>query len=565
MNSYCSKIRIRQYKLGSRYNGLKLLMNITEFNEKFDNQMFVNNLLQYFGAYFIMFLAYQENQNIKTLETIAKSDEVSLFFSNIQKIVGESWPIDQSPFKDQTNKLILINLHELDLPPSIIKMIEFKCLLYRVILVYQTKLLGEFIIGTSINQPLQETTIFNYAMKAFTAVISQKYNEEELQIIKERYYSLFENFGEAIFIVTPEMHFLEMNSTTCNLLGYSKEQLMMMRLTDFVLSQELSFQTNNINGHSLSKLTAGIPLLGELKLKNKDGLHLLCDIKLTALSNGNYLGVLHDSSERKLAEVAQRNQKEVEERERNQTKLLQIAAHELRNPMAGIKGILSLINRRINLGKPVENIKQLNQTIEQEINRLSKLLDEVIEALRVKEGRLIFRRQRVNLIEVINAALTPFTATQDQNQHRFTLEGNIESDIWVSGSSNRLEEVIRNLLTNAVKYSNINTEISIKVTLQNNRVLITIQDQGLGIPNTQLQKIFEGFYRATNIEAKNDPGGLGLGLYICQDIIHHHGGRIWAESEEGNGATFFVQLPVLAIEQYHQRSLFDSEELNLSE
>ncbi len=369
-----------------------------------------------------------------------------------------------------------------------------------------------------------------------------------------KYQLLINHCHDSVVTVSPMTHILEANPVACRMLGYQRQQLLSLRLVDLILFEEFIPGMDN-----LPDLIQGLPFLGEITLITSDRKQIPVEINTTLLPDGNYLGIFRDISERKLVKEIEREREAAEERERIRTKFLQIAAHELRNPMAGLKGILSLIQRRINLGKPIDDLQQLHQLMEQEIDRLAFLLDEILEAFRIQEGQLILKRQRVNLIEVINSALAPLKVSQDK--HRFVFEENMGGTVWVFGSSPRLEEVIRNLLINAVKYSPADSEIVIKTALKNNRVIVSIRNYGCGIPKTQLTKIFEGFFRGTNLSHHTDPGGLGLGLYICRDIIQRHNGRIWAESEEGKDATFYIELPLLLTENENQPPLFELEEV----
>ncbi len=229
-----------------------------------------------------------------------------------------------------------------------------------------------------------------------------------------------------------------------------------------------------------------------------------------------------------------------QEREQSRTRFLQIAAHELRNPMAGVKAIVSLLKRRVAAGRPLGDLTQQMDVISHEVDRLSALLNEILEAFRLQEGRLTLRSENLNLTAVLTSALQPFRASQDQ--HRFILEQPAPGAAWVLGDATRLEEVFRNLISNAAKYSPDGGDVHIRMELEPGRALVSVTDTGLGIPADQQDKIFQGFFRASNL-AGRDPGGMGLGLYICREIIQGHRGRIWVESTEGKGATFYVELP----------------------
>lgn len=233
----------------------------------------------------------------------------------------------------------------------------------------------------------------------------------------------------------------------------------------------------------------------------------------------------------------------IQELEVSRTRFLQTAAHELRNPMAGIKGLLSLVRRRMTQGKPLGDIAQMLEVMDREIDRLSALLNQILEAFRTQrdKGQLALNLKKVNLVDVVFSTLKPFQLTV--TSCRFTREITTQSEIWVAGDAARLEEVIRNLLSNAVKYSPNGGEIQIKMEVKKDQAILSVRDQGIGIPKEQIGRIFDCFYRASNLE-KRDPGGMGLGLYICKEIIEGHDGEIWAESDEGKGSTFCIKLPI---------------------
>ncbi len=240
-------------------------------------------------------------------------------------------------------------------------------------------------------------------------------------------------------------------------------------------------------------------------------------------------------------ETFDRMAERIQELEATRTRFMQIAAHELRNPMTPVKGFLSLLRRRIAEGRPLEEQDKVIEVMEKEVDRLSTLLNEILEAFRVREGRLPLNLEKIDLAVVLESAIQPYLASQ--GQHRFTLDRSDRSAIWILGDFKRLRDVFDNLLSNAVKYSPDGGEIRVTLKTAGHQAGISISDSGVGIPKDQLTKVFDGFYRANNLTGR-DPGGLGLGLFICRDVIQRHGGRIWAESTAGPGTTIYVELPM---------------------
>ncbi|MFZ5824750.1 MAG: ATP-binding protein [Bacillota bacterium] len=221
----------------------------------------------------------------------------------------------------------------------------------------------------------------------------------------------------------------------------------------------------------------------------------------------------------------------------NRTRFLQVAAHELRNPMAGIKGLLSLLRRRYTTGKPLGDLVQTTQIMEREIDRLSTLFNEILEAFQVQEGRLRLNPAPVDMNTIVAAAAASFGGAL----HPIHLSLPPEATL-IYGDDQRLEEVVRNLINNAVKYSPTGSPIELAVSAGKGRVQLTVRDRGIGIAADSLNRVFEPFYRGKNFGGK-DPGGIGLGLFICRDIVQRHSGQIWVESQPGRGSTFYVTLP----------------------
>ncbi len=234
----------------------------------------------------------------------------------------------------------------------------------------------------------------------------------------------------------------------------------------------------------------------------------------------------------------------VAELEAQRARFLQTAAHQLRNPMATLKAICGLLRLQVAYGRPPVDAVRLTEIMEGEVNRLSALLDQLLKATLMEGGGTPAKRERVNLVGVVNSALEPFRVAGG-GKHRFLLDGMNQGAVCVAGDAQLLEEVVRNLLSNAVKYSPDGGDVRLSLALRakDKRAVLSVSDNGAGIPSDQLERVFEGFYRATNLSGR-DPGGLGLGLYICRDIVQRHGGRIWGESKEGEGTTFHVELPL---------------------
>lgn len=246
--------------------------------------------------------------------------------------------------------------------------------------------------------------------------------------------------------------------------------------------------------------------------------------------------------ERRLAEATL--EAATREREEVRDRFLQIAAHELRNPMAGVLGMLSLMRLKVEVGAPLTDVDQMAATMEHEIERLSRLLNEIQDAFRTRSGQLPLQKSRVDLVGVVTESLRPFAVTTT-SEWRFVFDHPADTPVWLMGDERRLEDVMRNLLGNALKYSPSGGEIAVRLAIspEGSHVTLSVSDEGIGIPANQLRQVLEGFVRGQNL-AGRDPGGLGLGLYISHEVIRRHDGRLWLESMEGKGTTVYIELPL---------------------
>lgn len=221
--------------------------------------------------------------------------------------------------------------------------------------------------------------------------------------------------------------------------------------------------------------------------------------------------------------------------------VLRVTSHELRNPMTIVKGNCALIRLMLEKGiMPKDAVDRL-KVIEREIDHLTSLLDQLPIALKAQDGRKSEKYEKVNLTRLVDTTLQTFRSAN--LPHDIVVQNLDQNELWVNGDSIKLEEVLKNLVSNAVKYSPNGGHIVVELRPVGCEALLSVRDEGVGIPEGQLNKVFECFYRSSSLPER-DPGGMGLGLYISKTIIEQHSGQIWIESAKGEGTTAFVRLPL---------------------
>jgi len=236
-----------------------------------------------------------------------------------------------------------------------------------------------------------------------------------------------------------------------------------------------------------------------------------------------------------LAERNQASRMEVEA-ERLRTSLLSSLSHDLRTPLGSIEGAASSLLETGPALSP-DARRELAETILGESRRMTRLVANLLDMIRVESGSLAVQKQWVPLEEVIGVALIRLDARLSDHPVTTTLPPDLP---LVSVDDILLEQVFINLLENAAKYTPPGSPIEISATTREGEVTVSVADRGPGIPSGDEQRIFEKFYRASQGDAV---GGVGLGLTICRGIILAHGGRIWAERRAGGGAVLRFTLP----------------------
>lgn len=215
-----------------------------------------------------------------------------------------------------------------------------------------------------------------------------------------------------------------------------------------------------------------------------------------------------------------------------------IASHELKTPLTSLKGYLQLITSYKKEEVPPV-VKQYIEKASVAINKLQRLVNDLLDVSKIQAGRLEYPLNEVNLSELMGFVIE--NARHIYPQHEF--DNQSKSNLRIIGNAERLEQVLMNFINNAVKYSQDNKQVILKTTVKNNIVRVSVTDFGIGLPETQTERIFERFYRVE--DKKFMTSGLGMGLYISAEIINNHQGKIGVESEPNKGATFYFELPLI--------------------
>ena len=211
-----------------------------------------------------------------------------------------------------------------------------------------------------------------------------------------------------------------------------------------------------------------------------------------------------------------------------------LASHELKTPLTTVKGYLQILDKKIS--DPSSRVF-LAKTIEH-ANKIHTLIDDLLNMSRIEAGKLDFNYQEFDLKEMLLDVAETFEHGNPSHELLTNLD---EKPVMIEADKQRLEQVLSNLLSNAVKYSPLGHKVYLDLSIEQDRVRVSVKDEGIGLTEQQQKQVFSRFYRAESTKGIN---GLGLGLYITKQIIDAHQGDLGVNSEAGKGSEFYFTLPL---------------------
>lgn len=229
--------------------------------------------------------------------------------------------------------------------------------------------------------------------------------------------------------------------------------------------------------------------------------------------------------------------------EKMKSEFVSTVSHELRTPLTSIKGSLGLVTSGV-LGALPEKVSKLVDVANNNCTRLTNLINDILDLEKIKAGKYEFKYEEIGINSIIDQSTTLNQSYAEQFGMRIKVIKPTE-EAFIKADKNRLLQVISNLFSNAVKFSNLDGEVTIKIETKNDKVKVSFIDNGIGIPDDAKHKIFQSFSQVDSSDTRSK-GGTGLGLSICKLIIESMGGEINFESKLGKGSTFFFIMPAIA-------------------
>jgi PAS domain S-box-containing protein len=377
----------------------------------------------------------------------------------------------------------------------------------------------------------RKTEEINIATAIIRDITERKEAEEKLRESEERYRDLFENASDLIQSVAPDGHFVYVNKAWRNALGYSEKEVDKLVVWDIIHPDNLAHCQE-----IFQKVMAGETNYIETVFVSKDGraIHVEGNAN-NYLRKGKVMasrGIFRDVTERKEAE------EKLRQIDKMKSEFLTNVSHELRTPLQSIGGFTKLILE----GKvpDPETQQEFLQIIDRESQQLGALINSLLDMSRLESGHFKINKRLMPIRDTIIDSIQIFRSlARDKDVELSEDIPPVLPEIEIDAE--RLRQVVINLISNAIKFSDPGGSVKARVESRNGELLFQVSDKGIGMNKKSMAHLFERFYRA---EDKLTRGGTGLGLYISRQIIEAHGGRIWAESEIGKGSTFSFTLPL---------------------
>jgi len=407
----------------------------------------------------------------------------------------------------------------------------------------------------------------NADLVIFRDISERKKAEQQVRESEERYRTIFDQSGEGVFIHDLDGNILDVNKKMTEIFGYTKDEFKQLNVMQIHSDYALE------NGKkSFDKVLKTGEVRFDSDFIKKDQTIFSGEItsSIVAIGGRKYIqGTLRDISERKeserklkeahlkLREMNNTLEQKVQERTVEVSHLLKQKddfinqlGHDLKNPIGPLLQLLPIIRN----SETDEKKKEMIDVMIRNVGYMKNLVVKTIELAKLNSPNTHFHYQSINLSEIIQQTLESNQLLF--NEKSIDINCNLSRDIFINADQLRIEELLNNLLNNAVKYSDRNGSIIIDALESNGMVTISLKDTGIGMTKDQIEHIFDEFYKADT--SRHDFDSSGLGMPIAKRIVEKHGGRIWVESEGiDKGSTFYFSLPIELNNQINNGKSYD--------
>ena len=350
-------------------------------------------------------------------------------------------------------------------------------------------------------------------------------DEERKKVEKEKNKTLtiIENFADGLLVFDSEHRLSLINPQAEVIFGVESKEVM-----DKSVSELLVFPNFKPVAEFLLKQKTGA-IRKELQIKENLILEVSTIPLITQEEELGSLLILHDVTRGKIIE-------------RMKTEFVSLAAHQLRTPLSAVKWTLKILLDG-DLGEINQEQRDFIEKTYQSNERMISLINDLLNITRIEEGRYLYKLTLIDIEDVVQSMVNSYKEEADRRGISLTFKKPEAKLPRVSVDLEKIKLAIQNLIDNSIRYTKSGGKVLISLSRKEKEIEFLIKDTGMGIPKDQQGRIFTKFFRAPNV-IKTDTEGSGLGLFIVKNIVEVHGGKIWFESEEEKGTTFYFTLPV---------------------
>ena len=345
--------------------------------------------------------------------------------------------------------------------------------------------------------------------------------------------AILAGIGDGVFVLDLNRRITLFNHAAERITGFSADETIGRPYADvlrFTFEKDGAVNDRFIN-EAIAKGTV-TQMANHTLLERKDGIKIPVADSAAAikLKDGSIFGCV----------VVFRDVTKEREIDQMKSEFVSVASHQLRTPLTGIKWFTELLLKRRLSKANKEYVDQISASNE----RMVRLVDDLLNVSRIETGRKFdVILKETDVVPVFKSVIEEQTSIAAERRIALLCSRDAPKKLALFIDELKIRQVMQNLISNAIKYSKENTQITVGCTHRPDEVVFYVKDQGIGIPAHQQEQVFKKFFRAENVFTMHTDG-TGLGLYICKAIVEAHGGKIWFESEESKGSTFYFSLPL---------------------
>jgi PAS domain S-box-containing protein len=357
----------------------------------------------------------------------------------------------------------------------------------------------------------------------------RKRHEAQMRLSEERFRHAFDEAPIGMCLVSPEGRLQKVNRALCGLLGYSESELLQTDFQSITHEEDLRADLERVR----KVLSGDIPSYQlEKRYRHRDGSVVYTNLSVSLVRDRDNAPLYFVSQ---IENIAHRR-----EMDRLKREFISTVSHELRTPLTSIRGSLGLVEAGV-LGVLPEKAQDMVKIARQNCERLVRIINDILDVEKIESGRLQLRIAPIALADFLRQSIEENAGYGEKYQVRFVLE-HVPDNIHVLADPDRLMQVMSNLLSNAAKFSPVDSQVQIRAVREGAWINISVEDHGTGIPQAFRNRIFEKFAQADASSSRRFDG-TGLGLSITQHLVQAMGGNIGFTTLVGEGTTFSFQLP----------------------